>query len=329
MSKRKTKRRGNLTVIDGGAAAQRSAAAAAELDVERVAAILRRCVDVDQIREIRDRARAIEVYQRERKASLSAQQDAAEIALRAERRLGELCSELPKGRPKKSDRGADFSLDALGISHKQSSRWQKLAQIPEPDFTEHVAAVRKKGERLTVASTIRAVSDASDYDGDEFGTPMVYVDAAREVMGGIDLDPATNPAAQARIKARRFYTKETDGLSPRKRWGGSVWMNSPYSFPLVERFQNRLIDNVQTGRVTEAVTLVNNSTEVGWFQRLLMSMHAACFPDHRISFLDAKGNQTKGNRVGQVFFYAGDNLDGFVEVFSRFGCVVVLEAAYE
>lgn len=38
------------------------------LDVERAAAMIRQCKDADTVREIRDQARAIETYQRQRRA---------------------------------------------------------------------------------------------------------------------------------------------------------------------------------------------------------------------------------------------------------------------
>ena len=46
----------------------------------------------------------------------------------------------------------------------------------------------------------------------EYYSPIDIVDAARYVMGGIDLDPASSALANARIGATHYFTE------PRARW---------------------------------------------------------------------------------------------------------------
>jgi uncharacterized protein (DUF4415 family) len=57
---------------------------------------------------------------------------ACEIRLRAERKAGQLLAHMDKlnGRPKKGS--TDTRLSDLGISHDQSSQWQKLGALASP-----------------------------------------------------------------------------------------------------------------------------------------------------------------------------------------------------
>ena len=60
----------------------------------------------------------------------------------------------------------------------------------------------------------------------EHYTPAEYIEAARIVMGGIDLDPATTWTVNNwSVKASSIYTKESNGLI--RQWHGRVWLNPP------------------------------------------------------------------------------------------------------
>lgn len=124
---------------------------------------------VDEVKEIRDQAMAVEAYGRQAR-NTELEQKACEIRLRAERRCGQLISEREMakgGQPKNPSHAASTSpkpLADLGISHTQSSRWQKLAAIPEDDFEATFAKPGKKTTAGLLAShqleTLSPIIDA-------------------------------------------------------------------------------------------------------------------------------------------------------------------------
>src|SRR3954468_11429425 len=98
------------------------------------------------LKMLKDKALAIEMYARLAK-NVEAEAQACEIRLRAERRAGQLLREMEKakgGRPSlENPSRATTGLSDLGISRDQSSKWQKLAGIPEDDFEASLAAPGK------------------------------------------------------------------------------------------------------------------------------------------------------------------------------------------
>ena len=59
----------------------------------------------------------------------------------------------------------------------------------------------------------------------EHYTPREYPDAAREVMGAIDLDPASSEQANALIRSTDYFTAVDNGFV--RHWHGRVWLNPP------------------------------------------------------------------------------------------------------
>lgn len=165
------------------------------------------------------------------------------------------------------------------------------------------------------------MNNHSNNKNDEWYTPQEYVDAAREVMDGIDLDPASNEVANQRVNAETFFSLENSAFD--HDWHGKVWMNPPYS-RIIKEFVNKLVDQYDKGNVTEAVIVTNNGTDTQWFHRLTTAASAICLHKGRIGFLNENGERIDNNNKGQVFTYIGDNPDKFAEVFGKFGVIAKL-----
>lgn len=155
----------------------------------------------------------------------------------------------------------------------------------------------------------------------EWYTPERYLDLAREVLGEIDLDPASCAFANETVKARLFYSEDDDGLT--KPWHGRVWMNPPYSADLVSKFADKFVDEYNDGNVTEGIVLVNNATETAWFASLVNAATAVCFPRGRIRY-QSPNRESLAPLQGQAFLYFGENGDRFLRVFSEIGWGAVI-----
>jgi site-specific DNA-methyltransferase (adenine-specific) len=154
--------------------------------LELACRLLAEARNFDEVKVAVDLAEAARVYARQAQLGLDAQNDAAEVRLRAERRAGELLAEMQKhagGRPPaRATCGAVVGvgggvrenplptvtgfapaqaqprpprLEQLHITRRQSSHWQQLAELPEPVFEAHIRTTRSRRKELTTASALK------------------------------------------------------------------------------------------------------------------------------------------------------------------------------
>ena len=169
------------------------------------------------------------------------------------------------------------------MAEARVSRWRR-ALLSDERYFEALADARQRCLRvceLEPVGTIRGIEGTGEF---ERNTPAKYTASALSVLGAIDLYPASNAQAQRIVKAARYLTIEDDGLT--HPWRGRVWLNPPYHRGLLPGFVDKLLEEVEAGRVVAAVMLTNNCTDTAWFARAQATAAAICFTTGRISFLE-------------------------------------------
>jgi len=113
--------------------------------------------DIDEIKELRDKAEVLRFYAKKAGEGLKQQNQCAEIKIRAERRCGELLPHKIKhgGDRKSKSRLVNQTLKDLGISKYLSHCWQSIARIPDDIFEEHITKVIGRNKELTSSSLLR------------------------------------------------------------------------------------------------------------------------------------------------------------------------------
>jgi ParB family chromosome partitioning protein len=186
----------------------------------------------------------------------------------------------------------------------------------ERDVVEAAAPEQMKEVAREVIHNHRAQGTGEN----EWYTPEQYVEAARAMMGGIDLDPASSELAQKTVRAGEFFTIDDDGLT--REWRGRVWLNPPYAQPAIHHFMQKTVDEYASGRVTECIALTHNYTDTQWFHIAAKEAAAICFTRGRIGFVNPEGKKAAPTQ-GQAFFYFGNRCAEFAEAFGGFGFVMV------
>ncbi len=163
---------------------------------------------------------------------------------------------------------------------------------------------------------------------DRWFTPRAFLDAAHELMGGVDLDPASEEYANRVVRAARFYTETDNGLQ--QPWEGRVWLNPPYGIGDGEsnqaRWSRRLIAAYHGGSVTEALLLVNAVTGNNWFAPL--KHFPICFPDSRIRFYNEETEASQPTHSNAIV-YLGPQVARFAVIYGRFGPVMATREVWE
>lgn len=197
----------------------------------------------------------------------------------------------------------------------------EFADLPSEAKQEAIEAIAQLAPAQEVMrEAVKKAHVANNSGNNEWYTPPKFIELARQVMGGIDLDPATSEVANRVVQAPKIFTADDDGRA--QQWSGRVWMNPPYAQPLMGDFAEAVSAKYESGEIDQACILVNNGTETQWFQRMLGAADAVCFPKTRIKFIDPDGNPSGAPLQGQAILYMGGNVAAFTSLFAEEGVVL-------
>ena len=184
--------------------------------------------------------------------------------------------------------------------------------IPSDQQTSSPAAPNK-GKIMALRQTLAPLSVASankTFDG--WLTPNAVADAAVEMLGVIDLDPASDGQ---HIPAERHLTLAEDGLAASNAWHGRVFLNPPVSSPTIDCFMDRLVEEQRAGKVTEGIALVPALTDAPWMRKLRSCVRCFIARPELGQFDHAPGPL--------VALYVGERHERFCQCFSILGDVFV------
>jgi hypothetical protein len=198
---------------------------------------------VDEVKDIRDKAMALQVYARQAKDRELIER-ATEIRMRAEIKAGELLIEMKKrgeregagGNRKSKSQPAILipKLSDIGVTPTQSSRWQKLAELSKEQQEAKIAQARGKAE-AAIEPTPRKPKPKSERaknkqpganSGDPIGACLAeVVPIMRAAFVKMDVERRLVFLDDLRKAIRTFVTEVTTQDIETDRWEETTHLN--------------------------------------------------------------------------------------------------------
>ena len=111
---------------------------------------------------VADIAESARIFAKRANMALPLINKATEIKLRAERKAGDLLRSMDKAKNRFS---SGDSLASLGITGKQSSRWQRTAVVPEEKFTAYVEHANETRREITTSGLLKLANVEAPKNG--------------------------------------------------------------------------------------------------------------------------------------------------------------------
>ncbi len=142
--------------------------------VEQARAMLAECRGADEVKEIRDRALAIQAYARQKEAGQGAADDAGAIVVHASAKLAQFYRDAPsrqkdglkKGKARAATLPNGISRESVakdaGVPERELRRWVPLAESADAEEIEEVIErARNAGKGVTTSTVLRVIAAAA------------------------------------------------------------------------------------------------------------------------------------------------------------------------
>jgi hypothetical protein len=269
---------------------------------------------MDEVKDIRDKAAAMQMYAQQAKDRELIDM-ATDIKMRAERRAGELLREMGERGERDQGKGGDrksqssdttvkTKLSDIGITKDQSSRWQKLAAMPEKQFEEKLTSVKgnlraktegrpknaklqsKFGEDVEREIASMVLDEGKSYEaaGKEFGASNIVVRKAVATERG-RREAKADPPIDASTLSISSQQKLEAAIRQHKRK-----LELEFEARAQQRLQDALNDTVLPAyNETYAIYRDLCDTRKGLMTKATYNKIASCLhPDSRNSVTDEK-----------------------------------------
>ena len=158
-----------------------------------------------------------------------------------------------------------------------------------------------------------------------WGTPPHIIEAARETMGSIDLDPASCERSNEIVKAAHIFDLERNGFTA--VWNGNVFLNPPggkcdeNGLPsednsgqsATKAWWFKLASEWKLGHISNAIflgysveilqTTQVDTPEIDGINLPIPLDFLLCFPSRRLSFLNEENKAVTGNTHASVVVF--------------------------
>ncbi len=178
------------------------------------------------------------------------------------------------------------------------------------------------GIPTAVSMMSQPMSVLTSHKSAEWYTPPHIVALVREVLGEIDLDPASAKKPQRWIMAGRYWSKR--GLE--RPWlARTVFCNPPYgkvdgrSCQAVWSF--KMANEYEDGHFEQGILLINSTHGYKWYEEI-WGRYTCCLARERIRFIRPDGTTGGQAKRGQTFVYFGEREKKFADTFSRIGRIL-------